>query len=108
MSLFTKSIDQIIFDDIKDFCDSEIPENIRLDYKSDFSASNEKKQIAKLVSAFANTQGGVHQHPKLVGAGRRTTCLRLVRNPQQGEGADTADLFQESSSVTWHKHLQEN
>jgi len=54
--LYTKPINDITFQDVLDFCEQEIPENFRLDYKRELP-TNEK--LAKLISAFANTYGGV-------------------------------------------------
>jgi hypothetical protein len=55
MSLFVKPINEIEFEDVKAFCDEQIEENRRLEYKKAFSSKDEKKQIAKEISAFANT-----------------------------------------------------
>ncbi len=51
-------IDKIGFGDVQAFCSHETPENIRLEYKAQFSSKDPAKQIAKEVAAFANTQGG--------------------------------------------------
>lgn len=59
MSLFLKKIDEITIDDLVNFISVKHPENIRLEYKSSFSATDANQQIAKEVSAFANQQGGV-------------------------------------------------
>jgi transcription antitermination factor NusG len=59
MSIFVKPINEIEFEDVKAFCAEQIEENSRLEYKKDFSRKNEKKQIAKEISAFANTHGGI-------------------------------------------------
>jgi len=59
MSLFLKKIDEITIDDLESFVSAKHPENIRLEYKSSFSATDANQQIAKEVSAFANQQGGV-------------------------------------------------
>lgn len=52
--LFSKDINEIIYDDIQDFCSKQIPEGINLDYKGDFP-----KYLDKHISAFANTFGGL-------------------------------------------------
>ena len=44
---------------MKAFCDELIEENSRLEYKKAFSSKDEKKQIAKEISAFVNTHGGI-------------------------------------------------
>ncbi len=59
MSLFTKPINEIVIDDVISFCEQGTEEGVRLDYKRDFSGSNENRQIAKVISAFANTYGGI-------------------------------------------------
>jgi len=47
-------IDEISFDDISTFCNQKVKEDIDLDYKSDFPSD-----LGRLISAFANTQGGI-------------------------------------------------
>jgi hypothetical protein len=59
MSIFIKPINEIEFEDVKAFCNEQIEENSRLEYKRAFSSKDEKKQIAKEISAFANTHGGI-------------------------------------------------
>lgn len=59
MSIFKKKIDEITIDDVESFIAEKHPENIRLEYKREFSESDTNKQIAKEVSAFANQYGGV-------------------------------------------------
>ena len=59
MSIFVKPINEIEFEDVNAFCDEQIEENRRLEYKKAFSSKDEKKQIAKEISAFANTHGGI-------------------------------------------------
>ena len=54
--MFTKPIDEIIFEDIQSFCE-EWPEGVRVEYKSDVREITGK--IPKIVSSFANTYGGV-------------------------------------------------
>ena len=53
--MFTKSLDEITFEDINTFC-REQPEGVRVEYKRKIDA---KKHIPKMVSAFANTFGGI-------------------------------------------------
>lgn len=53
--MFTKSLDEITFADINTFC-REQPEGVRVEYKRQINA---KKHIPKMVSAFANTFGGI-------------------------------------------------
>jgi hypothetical protein len=55
MSIFTKPINEISFQDITSFCEQGIGEGINLDYKRDFPSSG----LEKTISAFANTFGGV-------------------------------------------------
>ena len=50
--MFTKSAADITFSDIEDFC-REFGENVRVEYK------REIRHIAKIVSSFANTSGGI-------------------------------------------------
>ena len=53
--MFTKSLDEITFEDVDTFC-REQPEGVRVEYKSEI---NTKRHIPKMVSAFANTFGGI-------------------------------------------------
>ena len=53
--MFTKSLDEITFEDVDTFC-KEQPEGVRVEYKSKIDAN---KHIPKMVSAFANTFGGI-------------------------------------------------
>ena len=53
--MFTKSLDEITFEDVDTFC-REQPEGVRVEYKSEIST---KRHIPKMVSAFANTFGGI-------------------------------------------------
>ncbi|NQE53896.1 hypothetical protein C5S29_09910 [ANME-1 cluster archaeon GoMg3.2] len=73
MSIFVKPINEIEFEDVKAFCDEQIEENSRLEYKKLFSSKDENKQIAKEISAFANTYGGII----LVGVGEKDRKPKL-------------------------------
>lgn len=55
MSLFTKPIFEISYQDVIAFCQQGIGESINLDYKRDFPSSG----LEKTISAFANTFGGI-------------------------------------------------
>ena len=50
--MFTKSIDEITFEDVESFC-KEWPEGVRVEYKTEI------KHIPKIVSSFANDKGGI-------------------------------------------------
>ena len=50
--MFTKSIDEITFEDVESFCE-ERPEGVRVEYKTEI------KHIPKIVSSFANDRGGI-------------------------------------------------
>lgn len=52
--IFSKQITEITYEDIVNFADEQITEGINLDYKRGFTAD-----LAKTISAFANTHGGV-------------------------------------------------
>jgi hypothetical protein len=54
MSLWHKPMDAITFADVDAFCQTMQTEGMRLDYKLD-----RPKDLAKLVAAFANTNGGL-------------------------------------------------
>jgi len=56
ISLFTLEKSKIDFKVVKSFCDQQISEGLRVDYKKDFP-KNEK--LAKAICAFANTAGGI-------------------------------------------------
>ena len=69
--MFTKPADEINFSDIETFC-GEYSEGVRVEYK------REIKHIPKIVSSFANTQGGI----LLIGA--ETDINNKVVFPIQG------------------------
>jgi len=52
--LYTKKIEEITYQDILNFCNEQIRENISLDYKEDIDAS-----LSKTIAAMANTWGGL-------------------------------------------------
>lgn len=54
MHIYTKRITDISWDDVEAFCNSKVTESAYLDYKRDFPTD-----LAKTVSAMANTFGGV-------------------------------------------------
>lgn len=54
MSLWTKSLADVAFDDVQVFCEQEIAEGTQLDYKVDIPSD-----LAKVVASFANTTGGL-------------------------------------------------
>jgi hypothetical protein len=54
MSLWTKPLKDVTFEDVKEFVAQGIPEGSRLEYKQD-----DTKNISKEICAFANTQGGL-------------------------------------------------
>jgi hypothetical protein len=56
MSIWTKPIAEITYDDIDAFCQAQIPEGVKLDYKRELP-NNDK--IADLIAAYANTFGGL-------------------------------------------------
>ncbi len=59
MDLFHSNLDLLSFDDIARFCEQRIREGTRLDYKRELPPSKAEDQVTKIVSAFANTQGGL-------------------------------------------------
>lgn len=54
MSLFSKKINEITFDDVVSFCKLGISESINLDYKENFT-----EKLEKTISSFANSNGGL-------------------------------------------------
>ena len=54
--MFTKPADEINFSDIKTFCEG-YSEGVRVEYKREISQI--RKHVPKIVSSFANTQGGI-------------------------------------------------
>lgn len=54
MNLLTIPLDEVTHDDLLNFCEEKHIEDIDLDYKADFPSD-----LARLLSAFANTQGGL-------------------------------------------------
>ncbi len=55
-SLFTLEKSKVDFKEIKSFCDQQISEGLRVEYKRDFPKNED---LAKSVCAFANTEGGI-------------------------------------------------
>lgn len=86
MSIFVKPINEIEFKDVKAFCDEQIEENSRVEYKKAFSSKDENKQMAKEISSFANTRGGII----LVGVGEKDRKPKLPI-----EGIDYAEGLNE-------------
>ena len=56
MTLFTKPINDIVYDDVISFCQQGLGEGINLDYKKDFP---QNEGLEKTIAAFANTSGGI-------------------------------------------------
>ena len=52
--LYTKSIYEITWEDVQNFCEQKIPEGATLDYKGDFPT-----HLYRTIAAFANTIGGL-------------------------------------------------
>ena len=52
---FQKPINQLTFDDVRNFLKQGVPENTMLDYKLMLPKNNEK--FAKTIAAFANSLG---------------------------------------------------
>lgn len=59
MKLFSMDLDGMRFEDVEQFCNLNISEHMRLDYKAQLSSTEPGAQVAKIVSSFANTQGGL-------------------------------------------------
>lgn len=57
MSLFSRPLHLLTFEDVRKFCEQKVAENVRVEYKQDFSSKGDVK-VAKEVAAFANAQGG--------------------------------------------------
>ena len=98
--LWSKPIGEVTHEDVCALCRAQEQESVILEYKQRFSSDNPGKQIARLVAAFANTQGGVivwgveeesDRKPRVeqpgVDLGRdpastvRNACARLVNPP---------------------------
>ena len=56
MSLFGLEKSKINFKEIKNFCDQQISEGLRIDYKRDFQKNVD---LARTICAFANTAGSI-------------------------------------------------
>jgi len=59
MNLFRLDLNTLRYEDIEEFAKQGIPESTRLDYKRELSERDPEKQVAKGLSALANTQGGI-------------------------------------------------
>lgn len=55
MIVLNKSIDDITFQDVVDFCQMQIPEGTQIDYKK----QPPEKGFSKHIAAFSNTRGGI-------------------------------------------------
>lgn len=55
-SLFTLEKSKVDFKEVKSFCDQQISEGLRVEYKRDFPKNED---LAKSVCAFVNTEGGI-------------------------------------------------
>jgi hypothetical protein len=55
-SLFALEKSKISYKEVKSFCDQQIPEGLRIDYKEDFPKN---EGLARTICAFANTAGGI-------------------------------------------------
>ena len=55
-SLFTLEKSKVDFREVKSFCDQQISEGLRVEYKRDFPKNED---LAKSVCAFANAEGGI-------------------------------------------------
>lgn len=53
-SIFGLELSSLTFIEVKAFCDQEIPEGLRLDYKEEFP-----KRLQRVICAFTNTAGGI-------------------------------------------------
>ncbi len=78
-ALWTAPIGKLTFEDVVAFCKMQLKENIRLEYKREFSSKHEVKQITKEICAFANTQGGL----LIFGVGEKTD--RMPEESPQGQ-----------------------
>jgi hypothetical protein len=56
MSIFVKPINEVEVEDVKAFCDEQIEENRRVEYKKAFYSKDEKKEKALPVTRFAGIQ----------------------------------------------------
>lgn len=56
ISLFTLEKSKVDFKEVKSFCDQQISEGLRVEYKRDFPKNED---LAKSVCAFANSEGGI-------------------------------------------------
>ena len=76
--IYTKSISELTWGDVEEFCRQKVGEGAYLDYKEDFPT-----HLYKTISAMANTFGGVI----LIGVEEdndRTPKLPLMQKPEQG------------------------
>lgn len=55
-SLFTLEKSKVDFKEVKSFCDQQISEGLRVEYKRDFPKNED---VAKSICAFANAEGGI-------------------------------------------------
>jgi len=84
---FKKKPEEVKVEDVQKFINRKIEESVNLDYKS-ISIINNIKKIAKYVSAFANTDGGL--------------LILGVSEERRSKGKKTQKIYPEN--ITWINH----
>lgn len=52
MSIFSKQVGDMVFEDIKELLDEGVQENIRLEYKKELPPKKEKEEFVKKISSI--------------------------------------------------------
>ena len=89
--MYTKSMDEITFEDVENFCDAE-SEGPRVEYKQ------EVKDIPKIVSSFANTHGGIY----IIGVVAEKKNNRVTSIPGISEKNGIEEQIQQSAIMGIH------
>ncbi|MFX0197378.1 MAG: helix-turn-helix domain-containing protein [Candidatus Hodarchaeota archaeon] len=58
MSIFSKQVEDIVFEDIQELLAQRVQENIRLEYKKELPPKKDKDELVKKLSSMSNTYGG--------------------------------------------------
>lgn len=57
--LSSKPVQSLSFEDVRRFCEQQVREGEKIEYKGNLSGKAETERIARTVSSFANNQGGI-------------------------------------------------
>ncbi|MHA1839473.1 MAG: AlbA family DNA-binding domain-containing protein [Candidatus Ranarchaeia archaeon] len=93
--MFSKSFDDLSYEDLVSLKHQQIPESLILDYKEslDLTSDQAKRELVKDVSAFANTQGGLLLY------GAKEDRRKKYNLTRRNDDTDYFDLYALSSFI---------